>query len=221
MVMSNMLKMFFHHFKKLYLFYSVTFIILGSLFFIESFNISFDYVSINTVIVNAFLISSIIISGAIGSEVYSNFGKTLSLVQNNKLPILINGTIWSIVNGLLFTIIFLVFRLNSTLIIPNLFLSLIGIFLTYIASYFIGALCGLLLKDKMNITLITFIILLTLCFSFKAMISTYFNLYSIFISEGFIDGSTSVISSAIISIVLLIAATTAVYLCKYPKKSTF
>ena len=213
MALSNMLKMMYNHFKKTYLIYSVAFLIIGGLLYIPGINnIKFDIVNLSSICGNAFLFSSLFLSAILGSIIFGEYGKTFSLILNNKTPLLLSGIICGIANSLLLTLVFLVFRLNNQSNNGFVFISLITIFFTFLCSFFFGSIYSLILKGKTKINLAIIIVLLTLCFSFKSSLSTYFNIYTILISEGFKNECLKIIIPLIISSIVLASASYMIYI---------
>ena len=221
MSVNNMLKMIFHHYKKTYLIYSVVFLMIGGLFYIPAIkNIKFDFVYLQTIFVYAFIFCSLFLSAIFGNIIYGEYGKTFTIIQNNKTPLLLTGIIWGIANSLLLTLIFLLFRLNNMENNGFIFISLITIFFTFLGAFFLGAIYSLLLKGKTKINIAILITVLTLISSFKFYYNDCFNIYIILISRGFKDGCLSIIIPLIISSFILGVITYIVYLKSNSKKST-
>ena len=191
MSVSSMLKMVFNHLKKSYLIFCSSCIALGLLMLIPAIkNINIDYVSLLTLSINLIIISCLIVSSVLGKIIYYDYGKSLSLVQNNKKIILITGPIICVINAFVFTII------SNILLIPNggfNFKATTIFFLSYIVMYYFGALFSIFIIKKTKIVLTIFSIIVTISLTFTAKLNDLINIIKITIFDKNINGTAFII----------------------------
>jgi len=184
MVVSSLLKMLFNHFKKFYLIFCFTCIILGILLLIPGIrDISVDQISLNSIIQNSFLVCSFIVSGTIGSIIYYEYGKAFALIQNNKKPLIISGLIVSLINAFIMTILLSVILICSGSLITNTIsiYVIVNSLFTYVTTYYIGALFRVFIKDRKIIVLSISAVVMSFVLSFLGKMFEWINLYKIIV----------------------------------------
>lgn len=191
MSVSSMLKMVFNHLKKSYLIFCSSCTALALVMLIPVIkNITIDQVPLLTLSTNLIIISCLIVSSVLGKIIYYDYGKSLSLVQNNKKIILITGPIICVINAFIFTII------SNILLIPNdgfIFKATIILFLSYIVMYFLGALFSIFIIKKTKIVLTICSIIITILLTFISRISNLLNIITTAIFDKNTNGTIFII----------------------------
>lgn len=149
MELISMLKIMVKHLKKYYIIYFSFWIVISCLLLIPFKNLN----KINEIVLYVFMISNIIFNIYIGITLYSEYGKTFALIQNNRRYFIINALIIAFVDTLLLTLLSALLRLNyikSGLTAFNLQMG-ITLFSFYLFVFYCGALYGLFINQKKKV----------------------------------------------------------------------
>ena len=169
MELSNILKSIIKNLKIYYIIFISLWIVCGGALLYITFNDTKLY----EIIYLLYLLSSIFFVIVLGSLMFGSFGKTFMLIQNNRKNYMITCLIFSIVNSLIFSLLFLFIRIKTHQDFNSLNIGLLSIlFLTYILSFYIGSLYGLFVKYNKIIKRLTYVVLF-----FGFIIFSYFNIF--------------------------------------------
>lgn len=149
MELISMFKIILKHLKKYYIAYFSFWIVISCLLFIPFNNLN----KINEIVLYIFTISTIIFNIYIGITLYSGYGKTFALIQNNRRHFIINALIIAGANTLLLTLLSALLRLNCNktgLVAFNLQMGII-LFSFYLFVFYCGALYGLFINQKKKV----------------------------------------------------------------------